>query len=484
MHDHVSPAISFNSAISSPQELRNLDISSMMSQTKQLHPTYPLSLDFHLHQQTSNPRLSQHSQQHESLLYGYMLSQQQQQQQQHRINEHQHVQHQTNGQRNLLNSLHTQQQQRQQHQQHQHQQHLPHQYEEQYQNHSLQHTKLQEEQNRLQRFKQVIPNNTVPMHYGSNNFPNKSTDLQINTFAGVLVEEAKGTQRESASFHDMDDIDEEMLDEEEEEDLHMYYEQCRHTLLLKHPNVASELLKFAENASMDIQRFFGRAKGEEDACDVYEDKWAATKSGRELYYADLIRIAQGGDTESVGFRKSKKGASLSSTRTSPSTTSSSSASSASYTSSLSPQETDVLDSRTRYTGRRDDSLGMGALSDLFEYGLSDVSASQLSRNTASSSRTRHTTAQRSRVCGSRVAPKMRERSLPKSFWREPTYSISVRCGVNTVTNLDHPHITSISNSKLPDFSDLMESWHGSVGTLVNTGHNRDLAVEVALENQH
>ncbi|RUS81788.1 hypothetical protein EGW08_010480 [Elysia chlorotica] len=473
MHDHGSPANSLKSDISSPQEIRSLDISSMMSETKQLHSTYPLSHHFQLHQQ--EPSLSQtllhstHSHHHESLLYEYMCSQQQQ----HRINEQQYVHQTSSEQQTLLNSVQMQQhilqqQQQQHHQQHQHQQQMSYQYREQCENqgtpHSLQQTELQEERNQLEHLKQTIPNLQVRQD------PVSTSD-----------ETTRGTPGDSASFQDMDDVDDDILDDEEEEDLRMYYEQCKQTLLQKHPNVASELLTFAETASMDIQKFFGRTKGEEDACDVYEDKWAATKSGRELYYADLIRIAQGGDTEPSSSSKSKKGTSFSSTRVSPSTPSSS----ASYTSSLSPLGTDILDSRTRYSGRRDDSIGMGALSDLFEYGLPELSSNQVTRNKPpSSSRTRNPSAQRSRVCGNRITPKMRERSFPKSFWKEPTYNISVGCGMNTLTNMDNPHmIPPMSNSKLPDFSDLMESWQGSVEALVNNGHSRDLVVESALEHQ-
>jgi hypothetical protein len=33
--------------------------------------------------------------------------------------------------------------------------------------------------------------------------------------------------------------------------------------------------------NQDIKKFFGRKKDEE-SCDIYEDKWVTTKSGREL----------------------------------------------------------------------------------------------------------------------------------------------------------------------------------------------------------
>ncbi|XP_075929766.1 protein PERCC1 [Petromyzon marinus] len=65
-----------------------------------------------------------------------------------------------------------------------------------------------------------------------------------------------------------------------------------------------QLLRFAETVSSDIQRLFGRrgAEGEGHAAGwsgspgTYRDRFASGKSGRELYYADLLRLAEGGDS--------------------------------------------------------------------------------------------------------------------------------------------------------------------------------------------
>lgn len=61
------------------------------------------------------------------------------------------------------------------------------------------------------------------------------------------------------------------------------------------PESTTQLLNFAAAATSDIQRYFGRNKGNEDFCDVFEDKFKTMKSGRELYYADLLALAQFGD---------------------------------------------------------------------------------------------------------------------------------------------------------------------------------------------
>uniref|UniRef100_A0A2K6FNT4 Proline and glutamate rich with coiled coil 1 n=1 Tax=Propithecus coquereli TaxID=379532 RepID=A0A2K6FNT4_PROCO len=61
------------------------------------------------------------------------------------------------------------------------------------------------------------------------------------------------------------------------------------------PETPLQLLRFSELISSDIQRYFGRKdKGQDpDACDIYADGRPAGSSARELYYADLVRLAQG-----------------------------------------------------------------------------------------------------------------------------------------------------------------------------------------------
>lgn len=55
----------------------------------------------------------------------------------------------------------------------------------------------------------------------------------------------------------------------------------------------TQLLEFSRAISKDIQKYFGR-KNDDDWCDIYEDKFKSVKSGRELYYRDLLRVAQHG----------------------------------------------------------------------------------------------------------------------------------------------------------------------------------------------
>ncbi|XP_058142228.1 protein PERCC1 [Dasypus novemcinctus] len=62
------------------------------------------------------------------------------------------------------------------------------------------------------------------------------------------------------------------------------------------PEMTLQLLRFSELISGDIQRYFGRKdKGQDpDACDVHTAGCPAGRTARELYYADLVRAAQGG----------------------------------------------------------------------------------------------------------------------------------------------------------------------------------------------
>ena len=47
-------------------------------------------------------------------------------------------------------------------------------------------------------------------------------------------------------------------------------------------------------------------KKDEDSCDVYQDKWTSKKSGRELYLADILRIANGGESVDETKKSSRK----------------------------------------------------------------------------------------------------------------------------------------------------------------------------------
>lgn len=236
-------------------------------------------------------------------------------------------------------------------------------------------------------------------------------------------------ENEEEFEEDVDEDDMSDLEEELEQELLAYRNRQRQ------PDVTRQLLAFAEMVNADIQKFFGRKKGDEDSCDVYEDKWVATKSGRELYYADLLRMAQGdfGDSKSSTSKSSQK----------------------------SSRHRDVeapADNRHSFSGKADSSLGLGPLNDLFEHSKEKNSSSH------------HSSAKRPRAetdAGVSDSLPMHQRRFPDSFWREPGLPTG---NAGTSTNADPPVITSsvlqsLGSSKLPDFSDLMESWHGDQSQL-------------------
>lgn len=82
-----------------------------------------------------------------------------------------------------------------------------------------------------------------------------------------------------------------------------------------------------------------RKKKDEDSCDIYEDKWVTTKSGRELYYADLLRIAQG---ENVDTKNTKE------------------------LLTLNNASQDKTDNKHKFTGKLDLKMGLGPLKTCLE----------------------------------------------------------------------------------------------------------------------
>ncbi|KAL3876423.1 hypothetical protein ACJMK2_034272 [Sinanodonta woodiana] len=185
----------------------------------------------------------------------------------------------------------------------------------------------------------------------------------------------------------------------------------------KAPDVTKQLLSFAEMVNADIQRFFGRRRGDEDSCDIYEDKWTSTKSGRELYYADLLRVAQGDN-----FEKGKKNGSPSHDGLES-----------------------IISSRSHFSGKMDKHLGLGPLNELFEYGLrhyindEKLKSKQLKRLKIDIKKYEN------------MIP-MQRRSFPDSFWHEP--------GANgdSVIRSSLPTGSVLNSSGTPDFGDLLQSW--------------------------
>ncbi|KAM5131071.1 protein PERCC1 [Callospermophilus lateralis] len=169
------------------------------------------------------------------------------------------------------------------------------------------------------------------------------------------------------------------------------------------PETPLRLLRFSELISGDIQRYFGpKDKGQDpDACDVYEDSHLASHSARELYYADLVRLAQGGAPEDdeatepeVHLSKGSEG------------------------------------QAHRSGFSKDGTLPLGPLAELFDYGLRQFLGPRASAGHRLRLERKY----------SHITP-MTQRKLPPSFWKEPAPS---------PLGLLHPGT--------PDFSDLLASW--------------------------
>ncbi|XP_070684395.1 protein PERCC1 [Pempheris klunzingeri] len=80
--------------------------------------------------------------------------------------------------------------------------------------------------------------------------------------------------------------------EEEEECLEVFLNPAHYAL-----DVTNQLLRFADLISRDVQRYFGRCSGDQEACDIYSDTVSVTTSGRLRYYDDLLKIARAGSPE-------------------------------------------------------------------------------------------------------------------------------------------------------------------------------------------
>ncbi|XP_033105055.1 protein PERCC1-like [Anneissia japonica] len=85
-----------------------------------------------------------------------------------------------------------------------------------------------------------------------------------------------------------EEFDEFSEEEEEEEEDEVEFQ----------PNISQQLLNFVDIVNKDIQKYFGKRKYLDD---VNEDdkRRKNKKSGRELYYADLLRIAKNGDVNDL-----------------------------------------------------------------------------------------------------------------------------------------------------------------------------------------
>ncbi|XP_059548602.1 protein PERCC1 [Myotis daubentonii] len=174
------------------------------------------------------------------------------------------------------------------------------------------------------------------------------------------------------------------------------------------PEMPLQLLRFSELISGDIQRYFGRKDGgqDPDACDIYADGHPASSSARELYYADLVHLAQGGSPDDD--KAAEPGV-------------------------HSPRGPQGQVHERGLGGERVQPLG--PLAELFDYGLRQFSAPRASASHRLRLEQKY----------GHIRP-MTQRKLPPSFWKEPAPS---------PLGLLHPGT--------PDFSDLLASWSVEAG---------------------
>ena len=255
--------------------------------------------------------------------------------------------------------------------------------------------------------------------------PFRDSVLKLNT--EMVSKDSVEKEKDDEFEHQMDEDDFSDHDSHYSEDLSEDFLQMHYKQTTKsQPDVTERLLKFSEMINADIKKFFGRKKGDEDSCDIYEDKWLPTKSGRELYYADLLRIAQGDGDIIKGGKKS--------------------------VSPVSPHE--ELDNRNTFSGRWDKTLGLGPLGDLFEYGLRHF----LLDKKTNDKRLKQLKTDCKKHDG--IVP-MHNRVFPESFWVEPKTEQMDRRTDRTASGILH-------SSKPPDFSDLLKSWTGGEQATYNS----------------
>ncbi|KAI3352493.1 hypothetical protein L3Q82_005445 [Scortum barcoo] len=97
------------------------------------------------------------------------------------------------------------------------------------------------------------------------------------------------------------EVEEEEEEEDEESETQEEEEECLEEVFLNPAHcsldVTKQLLRFADLISQDVQRYFGRCSGDQEACDIYSDSVSITTSGRLRYYDDLLKIAKAGSPE-------------------------------------------------------------------------------------------------------------------------------------------------------------------------------------------
>ncbi|XP_003725473.2 uncharacterized protein LOC100891483 [Strongylocentrotus purpuratus] len=217
-------------------------------------------------------------------------------------------------------------------------------------------------------------------------------------------------------------------------------------LFEREPNAVDQLLDFAETASMDIQKFFGKKRVLDEPELIADCNKKVRLSGRELYYADLLRVAQHGDSADPCKEASEPNRIIryGDDENSPD-----------LTSNLSPKSMD--------------SNGLGPLEELFNYAERSVCYNghmlpmygysyQSGAWMPPTDNVNDTS-----LSGKPPVTPWSKRAMPKSFFTEPVSSSVPRIEVDQrfvalSLPLDTPCVGSVATSnqhEAPDFSDLI-----------------------------
>ncbi|XP_071493306.1 protein PERCC1-like [Diadema antillarum] len=214
------------------------------------------------------------------------------------------------------------------------------------------------------------------------------------------------------------------------------------------PSAVDQLLQFAEMVNQDIQKYFGRKRVLDEPELIADCNKKVRLSGRELYYADLLRVAQQGDSADPCQETPK-----------PSRI-------------IRYGGDEIGDHSPHLSPKENDGNGLGPLEELFEYAewassynnhVNQVEGYPLI-NCARSSWTSSAKNFDALKCGGKFSSlPWRKRALPKSFFSEPcpevvhtntdrrfngllSIAVSTHCSAS---------ISSSNHHETPDFSDLM-----------------------------
>ncbi len=262
---------------------------------------------------------------------------------------------------------------------------------------------------------------------GDNKVQIEHTSTAYSSVIPTIYDQSRYDQLVQEENEFEEEVDEEFSDEEME-----FGDDDAENGEPKYDDVTQKLLKFAEMVNADIQKFFGNRK-DEDSCDIYEDKWTSGKSGRELYYADILRIAQGRDVDEPE----------------------------------SPKKKDQDHNGKTYTGKMDKKIGLGPLADLFDIGVkgNERVKERKGSNKKSAKRLKHVDVKKY----DNIMP-MQQRNLPQSFWAEPKpQPPKTLSDCNTTSRQSRGRserencgedVSLAGSAPAPDFSDLLDSWAG------------------------